>query len=366
VTFILEEVDMQDRVTSLSELGEVLGLEVTGDGTRVIRNVVSPQEARPDSLCVIWDAKSLERVDLDIPVLSKPEFFKEGRPGLLSPDPRGALPALLRFFAPPRPPAPRGIHPAAVVSPEAETSQDAWIGPFCVVEPGAVVEAGAQLLANVYLGPGVHVGAGTVLEPHVVLMAGTHVGKDCLLHAGCVLGCDGFGFLPSPAGIVKIPQVGNVVVGDDVEIGAATTIDRGTIGDTVIGSGTKIDNHVQVGHNVQIGRYCVICSMSGIAGSSTVEDGVTISAQVGITDHVRVGKGATLGGRAGVTNDVPPKTVVSGFPARPHSEARRTQVLVTRLPELYERIRRLETKNGLAPLRKKKDGGRSKEENELP
>jgi UDP-3-O-[3-hydroxymyristoyl] glucosamine N-acyltransferase len=196
-------------------------------------------------------------------------------------------------------------------------------------------------------------------------MDGTRVGKNCFLHAGCVLGCDGFGFLPSPAGILKIPQIGKVVVGDDVEIGACTTIDRGTIGDTIIGSGTKIDNHVQVGHNVRIGRHCIICSMSGIAGSSIVEDGVTVSAQVGVTDHVRVGKGATLGGRAGVTNDIPEGAVVSGFPARPHSQARRTQVLTTRLPELYERVRRLETLNNLVPLRRKKDGEKNEEKNEL-
>lgn len=359
---------MQDRVTSLSELGEVLGLEVTGDGTRVIRNVVSPEEGRPDTLCVIWDTKSMGRVGLDVPVLSRPELLKDGRPGLLAPDPRGTLPALLGFFAPPRP-ASKGVHPSAVVSREATVSEDAWIGPCCVVEPGARVADGVQLLANVYLGPGVCVGAGTVVEPHVVLMAGTRVGKNCFLHAGCALGCDGFGFLPSPAGIVKIPQIGNVVVGDDVEIGACTAIDRGTIGDTVIGSGTKIDNHVQIGHNARIGRYCIICSMAGIGGSSTVEDGVTISGQAGVTDHVRIGKGATLGGRAGVTNDIPEGAVVSGFPARPHSEARRTQVLTTRLPELYERIRRLETLNNLVPLRnksKRKDGEKSKEKNELP
>jgi UDP-3-O-[3-hydroxymyristoyl] glucosamine N-acyltransferase len=179
-------------------------------------------------------------------------------------------------------------------------------------------------------------------------MERTRVGENCLLHAGCVLGCDGFGFLSSPEGIAKIPQIGNVVVGNDVEIGAGTTIDRGTIGDTVIGSGTKIDNHVQIGHNVRIGRHCIICSMSGIAGSSVVEDGVTISAQVGVTDHIRIGKGATLGGRAGATNDVPPGAVVSGFPARPHKEARRAQILAVRLPELYERIKRLESLNDAA------------------
>ncbi|MDR1978115.1 MAG: UDP-3-O-(3-hydroxymyristoyl)glucosamine N-acyltransferase [Synergistaceae bacterium] len=349
----------QDRAIKLSELGEILGLETTGDGARVIRGVSSPEEGRSDALCVIWDAKSMSRVGGDVPVLGKPEFLKDGRPGLLALDPRGTLPALLKLFASPLPVL-KGAHPSAAVSPEAEVSKDAWIGPFCVVEAGAVVEDSAQLLASAYVGPGARIGSGTVLEPHATIMAGTRVGKNCLLHAGCALGCDGFGFAPSPAGIVKIPQIGNVVVGDDVEIGACTTIDRGTIGDTVIGSGTKIDNHVQIGHNVRIGRHCIICSMSGVAGSAVVEDGVTVSAQVGVIDHAHIGKGAILAGRSGVTNDVPAGAVVSGFPARAHNEARRAQVLSIRLPELYERIKRLENSSDLAPLRKGK-----KEKNEL-
>ncbi|MDR2137072.1 MAG: UDP-3-O-(3-hydroxymyristoyl)glucosamine N-acyltransferase [Synergistaceae bacterium] len=330
----------RDFETTLSELGEILGLEVVGDGTRLIRGVAPPEEGDPHTLCVVWDAKSLNVIGEDVPLLAKPEFLK-GRPGLSAHDPREILPTLLRLFIPPEPVL-KGVHPSAAISPEATVSEDAWVGPFCVVEPGASVAAGARLQANVYLGRDSHVGQGTVLEPHVTLMPGTRVGKNCLLHAGCVLGCDGFGFIPSRECLLKIPQVGNVAVGNEVEIGACTTIDRGTMGDTVIGDGTKIDNHVQIGHNVRIGKNCIVCSMSGVAGSSVVEDGVTVSSQVGITDHVRIGKGATLGGRSGVTNDIPPGGVVSGFPARSHNEARRAQVLAVRLPELYERLRYLE------------------------
>ena len=329
---------------TLAELGKKLGLEVLGDGARVIMDVVPPEDGRPDALCVVWDAKSLKAAGLDVPIIGKPKFFEGGRLGLASKDPKGTLPELLELFARTYP-EPKGVHPSAVVSPDATVPEaDVWIGPICVVEQGAVLEPGVRLTANVYVGYDVRLGAGTVAEPNVTLMAGTRVGKNCILHAGCVLGSDGFGFLPSSAGIVKIPQIGNVIVGDNVEIGACTTIDRGTIGNTVIGDGTKIDNHVQIGHNVRIGRNCIICSMTGIAGSSVIEDEVTVSVQVGITDHVHVGKGATLAGRAGVTNDVPDGAVVSGFPARTHNEAKKAQVLSARLPELYERLKQLEKK----------------------
>ena len=331
---------------TLAELGKNLDLEVIGDGSCVITGVAAPEDGKPDVLCVVWDAKNLKSTDLDVPILGKPEFFENGRFGLSSPDPKGKLPGLLKLFARIYP-EPMGVHPSAVVSQDAITNvEDVWIGPFCVVEQGAVLEPGVRLAAGVYVGHEVRLGAGTAVEPNVTLMAGTRVGKNCLLHAGCVLGCDGFGFLPSGGEMMKIPQIGNVIVGDDVEIGACSTIDRGTIGDTVIGDGTKIDNHVQIGHNVRIGKHCIVCSMAGIAGSSVVEDGVTISVQVGITDHVRIGKGAILAGRAGVTGDIPAGAVVSGFPARAHNEAKKAQVLSTRLPELYERLKRLERSSG--------------------
>ncbi|GHV45231.1 UDP-3-O-acylglucosamine N-acyltransferase [Synergistales bacterium] len=334
---------------TLTELGETLGLEIIGDGSKIIRGVSAPENSSPDKLCVIWDAKNIN-LDEAIPVIGRRDFFDDsGRSGLASADPHGVLPALLSLFAfrPAR--AAAGIHPSAAVSPYATVSSEAWVGPMCVVESEAVIDARVQLDAGVYIGSGAAVGAGTVIEAQSVLMYGTRVGENCLLHAHCVIGCDGFGFIPaacpdSPSGrkIIKIPQIGNVIIENNVEIGAFTAIDRGAIGDTIIGSGTKIANHVQIGHSVKVGRDCIICSMSGVGGSSVIEDGVTVSVQVGVNDHVRIGKGALLGGRTGAANDVQPNAVVSGFPARPHGEARKALVLAARLPDIYERVKNLE------------------------
>jgi UDP-3-O-[3-hydroxymyristoyl] glucosamine N-acyltransferase len=168
------------------------------------------------------------------------------------------------------------------------------------------------------------------------------LGQRVRVHSGAVIGADGFGYTPEAGAARKIPQVGTVVIEDDVEIGANAGIDRATTGATWIGAGTKLDNMVQVGHNVRIGRGCLIAAQVGIAGSCELEDGVVVGGQAGVADHVRLGRGATVAAQAGVWGDVPPGTVVSGNPARPHREQLRTQGSAARLPEMRERLRELE------------------------
>lgn len=311
----------------LELLSDKLQLEIHGEKTHEVNKISSPENAKPETLCVIWDKNIIDKLPLEIPVCAPEEFFVSGRDGIICDNPRALLPRLLEIFSGHEQRL-TGIHPSAIISSTAKVSPDAYISALAYVGDNCVVEAGS------------------VIEPHVVLLKNVYVGKNCLIHSGAVIGCDGFGFERTPEGLVKIPQTGGVFIGDDVEIGACTTIDRGTMDDTEIKSGTKIDNHVQIGHNVKIGRNCIICSMSGIAGSSVIEDNVTVSVQAGITDHVRIGAGAILAARTGVTNDIPAGALMSGFPARPHNEAKRALVLSADLPSLYKRVRTLEKKLG--------------------
>ena len=296
-----------------------------GNSELEIKKISSPEKADENSLCVIWDKKALELLDLNIPIVAPKEFFEDKRNGIICENPKALLPKLLEIFESHSEKL-TGIHKNAFISESAKISDKAYIGAFA------------------FIGENCEIGEGTVIEPNVTLLRNVKIGKNCLIHSGAVIGCDGFGFVRENEKIVKIPQNGGVEIFDDVEIGACTTIDRGAMNDTIIGEGTKIDNHVQVGHNVKIGKYCIICSMSGIAGSSIIEDYVTISVQAGITDHVTVGKNSIIAGRSGVTNDVPEGSVLSGFPARPHNQAKRALVLAADLPDMFKRLRKLEKK----------------------
>ncbi len=239
-----------------------------------------------------------------------------------------ALNEVLKLFAPPSPSRKPGTHPTAVVHPSARMGEGVHIGPHCVVEAGAVVGDGVALLAGTYIGHGAHIGPHSLLQPGVKVLDRCRIGASCMLHSGVIIGADGFGYRPSPdkRGVVKVPHIGDVVIGDDVEIGANSCVDRAKFGSTTIGSGTKIDNLVQVAHNCRIGRSCIICGQAGLAGSVVVGDGAMLGARAAIIDNVTIGAGAKVASRAGVMSDVPPGTAYMGNPAVPAFEAKRAMV----------------------------------------
>jgi UDP-3-O-[3-hydroxymyristoyl] glucosamine N-acyltransferase len=240
----------------------------------------------------------------------------------------------------PRPPA--GIHPTAAIGAGARIDPTATIGPLCVVEEGAVVGAGSVLQASVFLGRNASVGAQCWLQPGVVVSTECRLGDRVRLQPGVVVGSDGFGYEFVHGRHEKVPQVGIVVIENDVEIGANTTLDRARFSRTVVGEGTKIDNLVQVGHNVVIGKHCILCAQVGISGSTTLQDYVILAGQVGVAGHITIGKGAKAGGQAGLTTDVAPGAYVNGTPAISYMLERRLQILHQKLPELFKRVEKLQ------------------------
>ncbi|MBI3884678.1 MAG: UDP-3-O-(3-hydroxymyristoyl)glucosamine N-acyltransferase [Opitutae bacterium] len=242
----------------------------------------------------------------------------------------------------PKPPA--GIHPSAVVAPTARVAPTACIGPLCVVEAGAVVGEGVFAQASVFIGRGAQIGRDCWLLPGVVVGAECVLGARVRLQPGVIIGSDGFGYEFVKGRHEKVPQVGHVVLGDDVEIGANSTVDRARFSRTVIGEGTKIDNLVQVAHNVVIGRHCILCAQVGVSGSTTIEDYVILGGQTGVGGHITIGKGTKAGGQTGIGSSVAPGSYLNGTPALPYLLERRLQILHQRLPDLFKRVEILEQK----------------------
>ena len=240
-------------------------------------------------------------------------------------------------------PQKRGISKMCSISDKATVAEDCYVGDFAVIEAGAVVEAGAKIYPQVYVGDGVKIGAGTTLYPGVKIYEGCRVGANCIIHAGAVIGADGFGFLPKPDGTFdKIPQLGNVIIEDNVEIGANTCIDRAKTDSTIIRRGVKLDNLIQIGHNVEIGENTVSSAQTGIAGSSKVRHNCFLAGQVGIADHTTIGNRVMIGSQSGLDKDVPDGEVRLGSPALPGMNFHRSFAVFKTLPDLQRRVAALE------------------------
>ena len=323
---------------TVSELASLLGLGFQGEGGRRL-NKVSGWEFADDSSLVFLKSESKAAPHVaEIRAgcwMAPPGLLPGNCTAILSGNPKLDFVRAAALLAPH--PRATGIrHPGAVISAEAEVAGDVDLGPFTVVGPRARISGGCILHAGVVIGADCILGEQCILHPNVVLYPGAVLGNRVVLHAGVVVGSDGFGYVFDGATQLKFPQAGQIIIGDDVEIGANTTLDRGSLGVTRISAGAKIDNLVQIGHNVQIGRGVVIAAQTGISGSTVIEDFAVIGGQVGFGDHARVQSGAVIGSKAGV---LPGKIVRGGevywgVPVRPLREYKRLNALFGRLPEL--------------------------------
>jgi len=329
----------------LADLAAAAGAVIEGDGDLRVDRVASVDDATSAALTFAVDERWLEKALASpaaavIAPAGLGAVDRQGKTLLFAPDVRAALAAVLNLFAPPLPSG-EFTHPSAVVDADVRRGAACWIGANVVVERGASLGDGALLQAFAYVGRNAKIGARTHLHPRATVLDDCVVGDDCILNAGCVIGSDGFGFVRVGVEQIKIPQIGNVVVGDRVEIGACSAVDRAVTGSTVIGSGTKIDNLVQVGHNVTIGEHCTLCGQVGIAGSAKLGTGVIAAGQAGISGHIEIGAYSQILAQAGVTHSIPANSRVSGFPAQPHRATMEQQVLLRKLPKLAEQMRAL-------------------------
>jgi UDP-3-O-[3-hydroxymyristoyl] glucosamine N-acyltransferase len=268
--------------------------------------------------------------------------FPPARKSLIRvPNARVAVARILPVFFPPDQ-HPRGIHPSAVIADSAQIDPTAHIGPNCVVGPRVRLGARSVLMGGNHVGRDCQIGDDGCLFPNVVIYAQSQIGNRVTIHAGTVIGSDGYGYVFDEGRHNKMLQVGKVIIHDDVEIGANTAIDRGALGPTVIGQGTKIDNLVHIAHNVTIGRHCLVMGQVGFAGSTRLGDYCVIASQSGIAGHLTLGNQATVGAKSGVMRDIPDRGTVLGIPAAPDKQAKRQMIAVQQLPELIRRTRELE------------------------
>jgi len=333
------------RALTAAAIADAVGGILRGDGSAIVRGVAPLDRAERHHLTFLASARyePLFATSEAGVALVAPEL--EDAPGkvlarIVVPAPHDAMLTLLATLYP-APPREAGVHQSAVIGRGARVGENVWIGPYAVVGDGARIGAGTRIDSHAVLGAGVTIGSDCHLYPGVCLYPGTTVGDRVRVHSGVRLGSDGFGYVFRSGQHEKIPHVGRCIVESDVEIGANSTIDRGSIDDTVIGAGTKIDNLVHIAHNVRVGRLCLIMAQVGVAGSVRVEDGCILAGQVGIAGHRTIGKGARLAAQAGVFGDIPAGETWSGYPARPHREALRAQAALFKLPSLLRGLERL-------------------------
>lgn len=332
---------------TLKQIAAITGTELAGDENFVIRHVCDLAEPAADGICYL---SQIEKVAvpagfsvgaLILPEAAKGKNLPLKTHFLYAKNPEWAFTLLVQYWDAQTPKHTPGVHPTAVVSPLATLGEGVSVGAYSVIEDGAVIGDHTVIFPQVYVGKRVQIGQNCILYPQVVVREDCVLKNRVILQPGAKIGNDGFGFIFHEGKHHKIPQIGNVILEDDVEVQANSCVDRAKLAHTVVGANTKIDNLVQIAHNVKVGRSCIMCAQSGVAGTTTIGNGVIAAGQVGIVGHLHIGDGVQMAAQSGVTCDIPAGQAWFGTPARPMKDTLKMLAVQSRLPEIYKELKLL-------------------------
>jgi UDP-3-O-[3-hydroxymyristoyl] glucosamine N-acyltransferase len=331
---------------TLTEIASLVGGEIVGDAKVAIEGIAGIEDAKKGDITFLSDKKYISRLHSTraSAVIVSPDV-KEAKVALIRvKNPYLAFTKVMRSFAPSTCEDNRGVHPSAIIGESVDLGKAISVGAYSLIEKEAKIGDNTVISSLVYLGKGSKIGKDCLIYPQVTIREGVEIGDRVIIHSGTVVGSDGFGYIPDQGRHHKVPQLGKVIIDDDVEIGANVTIDRATLGKTWIKRGVKIDNLVQIAHNVVIGENSVIVAQVGIAGSTEIGKEVTLAGQAGLVGHIKIGDKVIVGAQAGVLKSIPSGTIVSGHPARPHLQEKRMMASLVRLPALYKIVQELKKK----------------------
>jgi len=337
----------------LAQIAEKVGGKLKGDGEIEIEGAAGLEEAKAGQISFLASPKYkqfLESTQASAVILPISEENNLKIPTIQHPNPYYAFARAVGLFHPEKREFPAAVHPTAIIGQQVKLGKNVYIGPYCVIEDQVEIKDNCTIQAGCFIGQKSQLAEEVYLYPRVTIYHDCVIGQRVIIHSGVVIGSDGFGFAFEKGKYHKIPQIGNVIIEDEVEIGANCTIDRAALGTTRIGRGTKLDNLVHVGHSVEIGENAILVAQVGISGSTKIGRQVTLAGQAGLVGHINIGDFVTVGAQAGVTKSIPAHTTVSGYPAREHRKAKRIEACLSNLPDYVERIKVLEKE--IAKLKK--------------
>ncbi len=331
---------------TLKEIAELIDGEVVGDDSVIIRGASGIKEAKEGDITFLANPRYIPLIDQTqaSAIITARDIIDVSKPIIKTDNPSIAFAKAVSLMLPVKTKRPKGIHATAIIGENVKIGLNVSVGAYSILEDDVSVQDNSIIYGNCYIGHNTKIGSDSIIYPNVSIRENITIGNRVIIHSGTSIGSDGFGFVTIEGEHKHIPQTGTVVIEDDVDIGANVTIDRARFDKTIIGRGTKIDNLVQIAHNVIIGKNCIVVAQVGISGSTQVGDNVILAGQAGIVGHITIGDNAIIAAQAGVTKSIPSNTKVSGYPAREHEKARRVNACLQRLPELYKEIDRLKKK----------------------